>query len=228
MSVTSLPYVFRDWAHATASFNGAFGTALIDGVRENSETEILGFFSLGFRDMLFTGEPVVQLAGMQGLRLRSPENFVWIRMFELLGAQPTPVTWGEVYTAMQTGVAQGLDSPPATALDNHFEEVTKSLVRTQHMFGSMLFAMNEGRFSSLPSEDQAILKAAGQEAGLWVDTEVNLPAELAAYERLEAAGIIVADPENPEEWRAAMTPLLDEIRARNDGSGELIDMLLAE
>ena len=226
MTVTSLPFVFRDWDHARSVYKGEFGKALTEGVRQTSDTEILSFIHLGFRDLLFTGAPATAVAAMQGKRMRSPENFVWIRMFELMGARPTPVTWGEVYTAMQTGVAEGLDSPPATALDMKFNEVTKTLVKTGHMFGSMVFVMNETKFNSLKPEDQALLKAAAVETGDWSDTEVAMPEEKSAYDRLVKAGVKVVEPENIDQWRTAMAPLRTEGSARNDGSDRFIKMLV--
>ncbi len=153
---------------------------------------------------------------------------MFIKMFELMGARPTPVTWGEVYTAMQTGVAEGLDSPPATALDMHFEEVSGSLLKTGHMFGAMLFAMNEQKFAALPAEDQELLKTAAAQITQALDEEVNIPAEQAAYDLLTETGVTVADPADPQEWRDAMTPLIEEVRARGDGSAELLDLLAAQ
>ena len=90
-------------------------------------------------------------------------------MFELLGARPTPVTWGEVYTAMQTGVAAGLESPAVAALDMKFDEVTESLVKTQHMFGIMVININEQRFDSLSPEFQDAILQAGWAAGDYFD-----------------------------------------------------------
>jgi tripartite ATP-independent transporter DctP family solute receptor len=228
MAVTGVPYVFRGWDHAIAAYNGEFGQGLINGMRESTDVEVLGFFHIGFRDLLFAKEPRTTVKELADLKMRSPESFVWIRMFELLGTQPTPVTWGEVYTAMQTGVADGLDSPASAALDNNFDEVTSSLVKTGHMFGSMMISMNENKFNALTAEDQAVMKAAAVEMGNYMDNEVTIPAERDAYARLEAAGVTVVEAENIEEWRAAVAPLLAEVRARYEGSGEFIDMLLAE
>ncbi|MBN14937.1 MAG: hypothetical protein CMJ15_06920 [Pelagibacterium sp.] len=229
MSITSLPFVFRDWEHAMDAFAGEFGQRLTDGLREASNTEVLGYFGLGFRDLLFTADtPPTSMAEMDGMTIRSPESYVFIRMFELMGARPTPVTWGEVYTAMQTGVAEGLDSPPATALDMHFEEVTGSLLKTGHMFGAMLFAMNKQKFEALSEDDQALMKEAGLQTTLWLDQDVSIPAEEAAYDRLTEAGVTVADPADPQEFRDAMAPLIEEIRARGDGAAELLDLLAAQ
>lgn len=227
MAVTSAPMLFKGWDHARAAYDGEFGKGLIAGVRDNSDIEILGFVHLGFRDLMFTEDAPLTLAEMEGKRMRSPENFVWIRMFELMGARPTPVTWGEVYTAMQTGVAHGLDTSPAAALDMKFNEVTKSLLKTHHMFGSMLFAMNDGRFNALSAEDRELIrKAAVDTCRYMVDTRM-IPDEVAAYGKLEAAGIKIVEPANPQEWRDAMVALNKEIAERNPGSEAFIEMLKA-
>jgi len=225
MSITSLPFVFDGWDHANAAFEGEFGDTLTAAVREASDTEILSYIGIGFRDLMFTGEPRTSIAQMAGVKMRSPENFVFIRMFELMGARPTPVTWGEVYTAMQTGVAEGFDTPAGVALDMKFQEVTQSLVKTGHMFGIMVFAMNENKFNTLSDQDKAALREAAWETRDFLDETVTKPAENSAYGTLEAAGITVVEPDDKEEWRTAMQPLIDEIKARNDGSTELLDLL---
>lgn len=228
MAVTGAPYLFRDWDHAIAMYNGEFGQGLIDGMRESTDVEVLGFFHVGFRDLLFAKEGKTSLADLAGLKMRSPENFVWIRMFELLGTQPTPVTWGEVYSAMQMGVADGLDTPAIAVIDNKFFEVTKSLVKTGHMFGSMMITMADGKFQALSAEDQALMIEAAREMGSYMDNEVTRPAEEAAYAQLGELGIEVLEVENMQEFRDAMAPLLEEISTRYPGSDAYIEMLRAE
>src|SRR5207244_11971224 len=119
---------------------------------KDTGTQVLGYIHLGFRDMLFRGAAIRDAAAIKGVKMRSPEATMWFRMFELLGARPTPVTWGEVYTAMQTGVADGLESPGMAALDMKFNEVVKSLVRTHHMFASMGILVNSTRLAALPKD----------------------------------------------------------------------------
>lgn len=224
--VTSLPFIFRDWGHSRRAFQGEFGAALTTALRENSNTEMLGYFGLGFRDMLFRGDPVPTLAGMTGVRMRAPESFVFIRMFELMGARPTPVTWGEVYMAMQTGVAAGLESPPALALDMRFNEVTRSLVQTRHMFAVMGIAMNKNRFAALTPEQREMIRRTAVEAGDWSEDTLAIPAERNAYQTLQQRGIRVVEATDTAAWSAAMRPLWAEIRARHAGSGRLIDLLV--
>src|SRR5262245_52091736 len=160
INVTSLPFVFRDWPHVYKLYNGEFGAALRDGVNKQTNTQLLGYIHLGFRDMLFRGDPIRSASGMKGVKMRSPEVLVWIRMFEALGARPTPVTWGEVYSAMQTGIAEGLEAPAMTVLDNKLNEVVKSLVRTQHMFASMGIFGSSAKLGRLPKDQQELLLVA--------------------------------------------------------------------
>ncbi len=165
-----LPFLWGSFEHFERAKNGEWGEAVIQGMLDNSNTRIVGFSGFGFRDMIFRGDPVTSVAGLEGMKMHAPEARMWIRMFELLGARPTPVTWGEVYTAMQTGVAAGLESPAVAALDMKFDKVTSSLVRTQHMFGIMVININEQRFDRLSPEFQSAILEAGWAAGDYFDT----------------------------------------------------------
>jgi tripartite ATP-independent transporter DctP family solute receptor len=226
INVTSLPFVFRDWNHVYKAYEGAFGQALTAGIRQRTQTIPLGYLHLGFRDMLFRGDPVADAAGMRGLRMRSPEATLWIRMFELLGSRPTPVTWGEVYTAMQTGIADGLESPAMAALDMKFNEVTRSVVRTRHMFTSMGLFANTTRFGRLSQEHQNILMAAGREAADWTNRTISQPGEEEAYGRMRQLGMRVVDPTNAQAWSTAMQPLWEETTRRFSGADALLKLLV--
>ncbi len=225
VAVTSLPFIFRDWDHVREAFSGEFGDRLRSELRDRSQVEILSYFGLGFRDMLFIGEPAKTVEAMSGLRMRSPENFIWISMFESLGARPTPITWGEVYTAMQTGVADGLDSPAASAIDMKFNEVTKSLVRTRHMYSAMSLSANKTTFQRLSPEDQQRVREAALETGIWADAEIAIPGEEAAYKKLAESGVAIHDVDNIEPWQKAVAPVWKIVTDRQDGSEQLIDML---
>ncbi len=225
VAVTALPFVFRDWSHANRAFEGEFGRVLTAGVAGRSNAQVLGYLSLGFRDMLFRGEPVTELAAMKGLRMRSPEANVWVRMFQLMGARPTPVTWGEVYTAMQTGVAEGLESPGMAALDMKFNEVTKSLVQTRHMFAPMALVINKGRLARFSPEQQKLIMAAGAEAGRWSSVTLGEPGEQQAYRMMQEKGMKVVAAKDPQAWADAVKPLWNEV-AKDAESQRLLKLLV--
>lgn len=227
MAVTSLPFLITSWDLAETLFDGEFGAALADGLRSVTDVQLLGYMHLGFRDMLFRGEPVTAAAGMEGLRMRSPESLVWIRMFELLGARPTPVTWGEVYTAMQTGVADGLESPPMAARDMRFNEVTTALVRTGHMFGSMAITINADSLGRLSAEHQDMLRQAARDAATFHNDEIAKPGEQAAYAALASGGMTILEPDDISAWAERVRPLWDEIAQVRPGTAAYIEMILA-
>jgi tripartite ATP-independent transporter DctP family solute receptor len=226
INVTSLPFVYRDWDHVEEAFAGEYGETVKEGVAGNSNVELLGFLHLGFRHMLFREEPVTDVDGMKGLRMRSPEQNVWIRMFELVGARPTPVTWGEVYTAMQTGVAAGLETPAQAALDMHFDEVTSAMVLTNHMFGTMAISANEKTMPRLSREFREAVQAAAEEAAEWSNRTISRPGEETALVEFEERGVAVLPAENPQEWADAMRPLWEEVTGDNEESQRLLEMLV--
>ena len=226
INVTSLPFVFRDWNHVYKAYDGKFGAALREGVSTQTRTQVLGYIHLGFRDMLFRGDPIRSASGMKGVKMRSPEAAVWIRMFESLGARPTPVTWGEVYSALQSGIAEGFEAPPMTVLDNKLNEVVKSLVRTQHMFASMGIFGSSTKLGRLPKAQQDLLLAAGQEATKWSNTTLSQPGEREAYKRMVTLGMTVVDPVSVEEWSKPMQPMWQEMTSKIAGADRLLKLIL--
>lgn len=226
VAVTTMPFVFKDWDHATAAYDGEFGDLIASSVVEASDITVLAYFGVGFRQYFFTAdEPVTDVAGMVGLKMRSPENYAYVRMFELLGARPTPITFGEVYTAMQTGVAQGFESPAGIVLDSKLNEVAGSALLSNHMFTTMVFAANDPRLAGLPEDHQVLLRDAAREATRWAETEVVIPAEEAAFATFQEAGMIIARPSDPTEWSGAVQPMVDDLAASTPGAILLLEAL---
>jgi TRAP-type transport system periplasmic protein len=224
IAAETMPFLWRDWTHAEKVIYGKWGEEIANGIFKNTNAKILDILGAGFRHMLFRGEPVTKVENMRGMKMRSPESFAWIRMFELLGAKPTPVTWGEVYSAMQTGVAEGLESPALMVLDMKFNEVTKSLVKTNHMFGSMGVCINKKSFEKLSPDFQKVILQAGKEAAQW-STRYSKEGESKAFALLTEKGMKVVEPENIQAWAAKVKPLWEEIASKRPGSGELIKIL---
>jgi len=221
-----LPFLWENFDHFVRAKNGNWGQSMVDHMLANSNTRVLGWSGFGFRDMIFRGEPVLTVAGIAGMKMRAPESRLWIRMFELLGAKPTPVTWGEVYTAMQTGVADGLEAPAVAALDMKFDEVTSSVVKTQHMFGILAININETRFQSLSPEFQAAVVEAATVAADFFDAD-TLEQIKSAYAQMETKGMTVVEPTDRAEWVTAMSPLWDEVRGDHADIATMIDLAVA-
>jgi tripartite ATP-independent transporter DctP family solute receptor len=224
VAVTSLPFAWKSWEQADRALAAGVEAKIAEGVMANSNIQILGIIGGGFRDMVFRGEPVTTIAGMKGMKMRSPEAHLWIRMFELIGASPTPVTWGEIYTAMQTGVAEGLEAPALSVTDAKLHEVMKSAVTTNHMFLTYALNINENKFASLSDAHKAAVIDAGKEASAW-SNEFAKKAIEQAYEIMKASGMTIAPPSNPAEWPTAMRPMWDESTADKPEAKALLDQI---
>ena len=224
-SVTSLPYLFRDWRHLDRAFAGDFGKMLKEGISANSNINILGMFNEGFRIMFFRKDPIVAVSGMSGLKMRAPESTVWIRMYQLLGSAPTTVNWADVYSAMQTGLVDGMDAPPKPIVDSKYYEVLGAGVRTRHMVSVRTLEINQQVFDKLSPENQKAIQEAALESAAY-GQKLAEGAEQDAYKVLQDKGVKIIDAEDLDAWSAAMKPLWQEFVAKYPQMQGLIDAIL--
>lgn len=225
LAALSSAYTFRDVEHAEKAMLGAFGDQVIKDVADASSIQILGWLLVGPRDMMFKDVTVTSLDQFQGLKMRSPEQFTWVRMFELLGARPTPVPWGEVYTAVQAGLVFGLDTPAQQALDMKFFEVTKTLSKTGHIFLLMTININKNKLATLGPEFQQAIFEAGKETCAWSNETIIKPENAKAYADLEAKGIKVVDVEDLPQWAEAVKPMRKDVADKFPGADKYFEAI---
>jgi len=115
--IEQLPFIFDDWDHAQRCMKGPVAAELAKRLEQKSNVKALGWMSIGWRHMLFRDKVVDTLEGMKGLKMRSPQTDIYVKMFEALGSKPTTITWGEAYTALQTGVVDGMETPLQSGID---------------------------------------------------------------------------------------------------------------
>lgn len=224
MGTEQLPYLFDSWEHADRTLNGPVGEELTKRLLERSNVRLLSFFPFGFRDMFFRDKPVTNLKQLKGMKMRAPQAVIYIRMFELLGARPTTVTWGEFYTALQTGLVEGGESPPSAGLDMKFNEVSKYWLDTNHMFASINHMINKRFYDGLPKDVQAAVLAAARETATDITKHARtLDGE--AVKNLKGRGIQYLEPENREEWRMAVLPFYAEYTKDRPGAKSIIEMI---
>ena len=188
-----------------------------------SNVKILSWHQIGFRSMLFVKKRVKSLEDMKGLKMRSPESWVFIWMFRALGAKPTPITWGEVYPALQTGVVDGMETPYQSAIDMKFAEVAKHWTETEHMFSNMPHLVNERWYNSLSAEHQKILYEAAQEAAAFASARERENGE-DVKSRLAKMGCTF-DSVDKKPFRDSMKPVYDEYVRRAPEAQTLLDLI---
>ncbi len=182
MGVVDLPFLFTSIEHVDKVLDGPIGRSLLDGL-EKANIKGLAFFENGFRNFTNSKKSLISPKDFKGLKFRTMENPVHLASVRQLGAQAVPMSWGEVYTSLQTGVIDGQENPVAIVYAFKLSEVQKYLSLTGHFYSPAPVSMSLKKFKSLKPEYQnvllnAALKAAAYERKLIRDNEAKQLASL--------------------------------------------------
>ncbi len=214
------PYMFEDNAHYRTVLAG-----MEDEV--TARVEEYGFIaragqSQGARHML-TVTPVQQLSDLQGLTMRGP-NSVYTTMFECLGAAATTTDWTEIYTALQTGVIDGMESAPNGIYSMSFHDNAKNLTITNHIIACTYYFFNAEWFNDLPSDLQEIVEecAAAATAHQCAIDDDDQDVALAA---MMDDGVVVHEIDDAADWVAACSGMLADYYAMGDNWATFIDAI---
>jgi tripartite ATP-independent transporter DctP family solute receptor len=156
----SFPYMWKDAETMFRLLDGDVGKRLHDIVGKQG-LQILGWWENGFRHVSNSKRPIVKADDMRGLKLRTLPSPVHVSFFKKLGAIPTPMDWAEVMPALQQGVIDGQENPPAVMYPYRVFEFQKFYSLTSHSNDPTMFVMSAATMARLPKDIQeAVLKAA--------------------------------------------------------------------
>ena len=214
MGVVDLPFLFTSNEHVDKVLDGPIGRSLLDGL-ENANIKGLAFFENGFRNFTNSKKSLISPTDFNGLKFRTMENPVHLASVRQLGAQAVPMSWGEVYTSLQTGVIDGQENPVAIVYAFKLSEVQKYLSLTGHFYSPAPVSMSLKKFKSLKSEYQKVfldsaLKAAAYERKLIRDNEAK---QLAA---LKEQGMVVSEVDKAV-FVEAMAPVYEQFGKKYPG-----------
>jgi tripartite ATP-independent transporter DctP family solute receptor len=166
--VFSLPYLFRDTEHYWAVLSGELGQELLDLLATNPAGESSGFRGLSFYDAgsrnFYAKKPITHPDHLKGMKIRVMNDPVAIDMMNAMGASPTPISWGELYTALQQGVVDGAENnPPSFVSSRHFE-VCKHFSFDHHSRIPDVLVISEGTWSGLTEEERGWIRRAARES----------------------------------------------------------------
>lgn len=170
-----LPYIFTSYEQVDAVLDGEIGAELLAEL-EALNIKGLAYFENGFRNITNSVRPIETPEDLAGIKLRTMESAVHIAYFTELGANPTPMAWGEVYTSLQQGTIDGQENPLLAIKGQNIYEVNQYLSMTEHVYTPVEFIMNLDAFNALSEEDQELLLTCAQEAAVYereVAREVN-------------------------------------------------------
>lgn len=210
MSIEELPYAWPKRENAYAALDGDLGKAL-DKLMEKHGIVGLSWWEAGYRQTTNNKKPITSVEDFKGLKIRVPNNAMRIDTFKLLGAEPAPITFAEVFTALQQGAIDGQENPLATIQSSKLYEVQKYLALTNHIWGSGYLAISKKAWDELSADQQKIVR---EKAQIWRDKERNMirESEGKILADLKKAGMQVTEPDY-KAFQAAEKPLWDKYEA---------------
>ncbi|BCJ89623.1 ABC transporter substrate-binding protein [Terrihabitans soli] len=197
--IFNLPFLFGDTRKALAAANGDVGTYLKPMFNKAFNIETVGFATDGARNYWNSKRLIKGPEDMKGLKMRASSSKIQRDTFSRLGAIPTPVSFSETYTALQTGVIDGGDHAPVDMVEMKIYQVTKFMTLTHHINIVSVLVVSDKFMAKLTPEDQDIVRAAGKEAAD-AQVEAVLAKENEAIAELKAKGIEMYQPETTKPF----------------------------
>ncbi|QQK76522.1 TRAP transporter substrate-binding protein [Salicibibacter cibarius] len=192
ISVFELPYLFDSYEEAWNVLDGEVGQDMADLFLED-DLRILAYFENGFRHVT-SNRPIESPEDLSGLVIRTPEFPISLSTFNAMGANPTPMAFGELYTALQQGTVDAQENPIANAYTSNFQEVQEYLNLTSHQYMPLPVAINEDFWQSLSTEEQEILNNSAEEAAQF-HRETQRENEEKMLAELEEDGMEIVEPD---------------------------------
>lgn len=212
IQILDTPFLYDGLPQAEAVLSGPIGDKLMEPFKDQ------GFVGLalggnGFRQLTNNVREVKSPADVEGLKLRTMENPIYVDVWKTLGALPTPMSVTEVYSALQQGVVDGQENPIGAIINNRFDEVQKYVSIINYAFNSAAIVMAPSSFDQLSPEDQKILRD-GARLSMKVTFEKVAALQEAGIAKLRAEGLTVDEHPDIDAFRAKMGPIYDKLYKR--------------
>jgi tripartite ATP-independent transporter DctP family solute receptor len=213
-AIVDLPFLFNDGREADAVMDGPFGKKLHDRVTDKGLVG-LAYWELGFRNVTNSKRPVTKMEDISGLKLRVLQSPLFIDTFTALGANPTPMPFPEVYSALEQKVVDGQENPVTVVLFSKLNEVQKHLALTRHIYNPQSVLMSKKVFDSMSPVERKIIQDAATEAAAY-QRQVNRKVTDEALETLKKGGMQVTElpPAEVAKIREKLKPVVAKYAAQ--------------
>ena len=213
-AIVDFPFLFNDAKEADAVLDGAVGKALADKLPEKGLVH-LAYFDLGFRNLTNSKRPIKAADDIKGLKIRVIQSPIYIDTFSALGANPVPMPFPEVYTALEQKTIDGQENPYTVIFANKFQEVQKNLAGTRHMYNPQTMMISKKTWDRLNKDEQKVLTDAAKEAQTY-QRKVSRDAADTALADLRKGGMEFTElpPAEVAKVRAALKPVIDKFSAQ--------------
>ena len=205
--VVSLPFIFRSVDHMHKVMDGDIG-AEIAAAFEPHGFVALAFYDGGSRSFYNSKKPIRSIEDLAGMKVRVMQSDVFVDMMSALGANATPMPYGEVYSAIQTGVIDGAENNwPSFESSGHFE-VAGYYTLNEHLIVPEVLVMSKVSWDKLSPEDQEILRQAAKDS-MPVNRELWAAREKESEEKVRAAGVEIISDIDKTPFIEAMVPVYE-------------------
>lgn len=223
-AIFDLPFLVKDRAHL-AAIDETFFRDVLAPAAEAKGYRPLAVWENGFRQITNNVRPVVTPADLEGLKIRTPNSSWRVAMFRAYGANPTPMSFSEVFVALQTGVIDGQENPLTNIDAGKLYEVQTYLSLSGHVYSPAYPTVGVETFARLDPKIQQVLTETAQEAAIWA-REQGAAADDGLLARLEAAGMKVNRTDRAA-FVAASAPLYDKFAEEVPDGRAMIDRVLS-
>jgi tripartite ATP-independent transporter DctP family solute receptor len=206
--VFDLPFLFNSAQEAFAIVDGPVGTRMLEDLSRQGVIG-LGIWDLGFRNMTNSKRPITKAEDIQGLKVRVIASPIYIDLFSTLGANPVPMTFGEVYGALESRAIDGQDNPVGVIESAKFAEVQKYLSLTRHVYTGMPFMMSKKTWDGMSEAERKVIRDAADEAKQ-EERKVSLAKESQAIDGLrKTMQVNEVSPEELTRLRQKVQPVFE-------------------
>ena len=222
--VFEMPYLVKDRAHMMRIEKELFWSKLAPEA-EKKGLRVLAVWENGFRQITNSKRPIRTPADLAGIKLRVPGGKWRVKMFQAYGANPSPMKFSEVFTALQTGVMDGEENPFTQIYSAKFQEVQKYLSLTGHVYTPAYLTVGRTKWASMPADVRKILEDTAKETQAYV-YEVAAKDDDDLLGKLKAAGMQVNEADK-DAFIAASKPIYEEFGKEVAGAKDVIDRAVA-
>jgi TRAP-type transport system periplasmic protein len=202
--VLDLPFIISDKQKGYEFMDGEYGQQIL-GSLEPKGIKAFGFWENGFRHLTNSKKEVKKPSDVAGLKIRTMENTVHMESFKLLGANPTPMAWSEVFTALQQKTIDGQENPLMIIETAKVYEAQKYISLTGHFYSPCVLMMNKTLFEGFPQDVKDAILKAEKETRTW-QRNYTAEKEATVVDKLKERGIVVTEVDKAE-WQKAVEPV---------------------
>jgi tripartite ATP-independent transporter DctP family solute receptor len=219
-----LPYIVKDRGHMAKIEKEIFWPSIAPAA-EKKGLKVLAVWENGYRHITNNKHPIKTPDDLKGIKLRVPEGKWRVKMFQAYGANPSPMKFSELFTALQTGVMDGQENPFTQIYSAKLQEVQKFLSLSGHVYTPAYVVVGSKKFGALPPDVQKVLQDTARETQAFVyETAIKQETDLLA--KLKAAGMQVNEVDK-EAFIKASKGVYDEFGGEVAGAKPLIDKAVA-